>query len=85
VELVREYLELDLAAREKECGECEAPDVGRDEDGYCSICKLKPLLEKFSWYFRAWVENLQRLYVWCKAGYQIRTGCSILTSGRRWR
>jgi hypothetical protein len=60
-----------LAAREKECGECEAPAIDRDEDGYCSICKLKPLEERFSLYFRAWVENLRRLYVWRNAGYRI--------------
>jgi hypothetical protein len=51
--------------------ECEAGDQDRDEWGYCSICKLRPLDERFPAEFRAWVENLKRLYLWHKAGYSL--------------
>jgi hypothetical protein len=45
--------------------------LDRDEWGYCSICKLRPLEEKYPNEFRSWIENLKRLYSWHKAGYSL--------------
>lgn len=41
------------------------------ECGYCSICKLRPLEERWPADFREWVANLIRLHLWRKAGYAL--------------
>lgn len=46
-------------------------DQDRDEEGYCGVCKLRKLHDRFPFEFRAWVENLKRLYLWQKAGYPL--------------
>ncbi|MFB3828961.1 MAG: hypothetical protein ACE15B_19500 [Bryobacteraceae bacterium] len=61
---------MDWPQCEKTCAECPAE---KGEDGYCEVCKTRPLEEKFSADFRAWVENLQRLYLWHKAGYALES------------
>ncbi len=35
------------------------------------MCKLRPLEQRFTLEFRAWVANLTRLYQWHKAGYSL--------------
>lgn len=35
------------------------------------MCKTRPLEQRFSPEFRAWVANLTRLYQWHKAGYSL--------------
>jgi len=47
--------------------------LDHDDDGYCSVCKLRPLNARFPEAFREWVNNLIRLYLWHKAGYQIES------------
>ncbi|MGE5487571.1 MAG: hypothetical protein ACM3ZB_07095 [bacterium] len=36
------------------------------------MCKLKPLERRFPAGFREWVANLERLYLWRKAGYPLQ-------------
>lgn len=36
------------------------------------MCKLKSLEYQFPAEFREWVANLERLYLWVKAGYPLR-------------
>ena len=65
-------MECDYAEQEKTCGECP-DDIGREhsEDGYCEVCPLRALDERFPAEFRAWVAGLIRLHNWRKAGYPI--------------
>ncbi len=70
--LVQDYLESDFEKIAKECAECPAGENDHDEEGYCSVCKLKSLEYRFPTEFREWVANLERLYLWVKAGYPLR-------------
>jgi hypothetical protein len=36
------------------------------------VCKLRPLERRFPADFREWIANLERLYLWRKAGYPLR-------------
>jgi hypothetical protein len=68
-ELVLGYLQSDFTEFEKACDEC--PAAIRDDDGYCGVCKLRALEERFPLDFRAWISNLTRLSQWGKAGYPL--------------
>jgi hypothetical protein len=70
-ELVRAYLDSDFDDIERTCNQCRSPERDHDAEGYCSVCKLRPLEQKFPAEFRAWVTNLTRLYLWRKAGYPL--------------
>lgn len=65
---MREYLESDWDKHEGNCAECPGE---KDEDGYCAVCKLRALEQRFPPDFRSWVGNLTRLYQWHKAGYSL--------------
>jgi hypothetical protein len=56
----------------KECAECPAGSNDHDDEGYCSVCKLRPLERRFPAEFREWIANLERLYLWVKAGYPLQ-------------
>jgi hypothetical protein len=68
---VREYLEIDWAEHEENCRKCEASELDRDEFGYCSICKRRPIEQRFPVEFRTWFENLKRLWLWHRAGFPL--------------
>jgi hypothetical protein len=63
-------LSIDWAKKDRVCENCPATEVL--EDGFCGMCKYRELDQTYTAEWKAWIENLQRLWAWSEAGYVIQ-------------
>ncbi len=52
------------------CETCPSAEVL--DDGLCGNCKFRSLDQTYTEEWRQWMDNLQRLWLWSEAGYDIR-------------
>jgi hypothetical protein len=62
-------LSIDWAKKDRVCENCPVVEVL--EDGFCGMCKYRELDQTYTPEWRAWIDNLLRLWAWSEAGYRI--------------